>query len=135
MTARYRYGDLVTVNGAKAKVISVWCNISGDYSCRVRFDDGSEAEYPEKYIQPQRSSFTGNSVKKVRDDIDRLHNMRYNTGGYNKKDNDKTCPLCGSPWNIMPSPFHGDRGLWYDCLPCSKTRDQIKKELEDGDEF
>lgn len=97
--AKYKYGDLVTVNGQKAKIVSTWISLNG-VDCRVQFNDGSEAEYPESHIEPRFNQF--------------LKGL---------------CPICRSEWHVIEHPFHGKKVLWYDCVKCKKTRETIEDEI------
>lgn len=156
--ARWKYGDIVKINGVKVKVASVWSNSSGDYIYRLRFDDGSEGEYPENHIKPvinanfsstkpptsmhpaqsvrSKSKVMTGSKAKIRingKEMEFASNVSFGVG-FKKYDNDVTCPLCGDEWHVIPSPFRGMKEMWYDCTRCNLSRDNIKKQLETNDD-
>lgn len=112
---KFGYGDQVVVstNGTNksGKVISVFRDRTGSIQCRVRFDSPtvvpSEMEFPESLLSPSGKAHVG-------------------LGRW--VDIDVGCPKCGSSWHTIEHPVFGKKQIWYDCIKCDKTREQIEKE-------
>ena len=37
------------------------------------------------------------------------------------------CPRCRTEWHIAESPIFGKKEIWYDCIKCNLTREEIEK--------
>jgi len=118
---KFKFGDKVIVNGVKGAVVSLWIDLSGDYIYRVRVNNSLDVEYPENHLRPDKP--------KVKFMVG--GQMVANAYGFARNNPEVNCPICKERWKIQEHPIHGSKELWYDCIKCSKTREQIEEELND----
>lgn len=94
----YKVGDSVIVNGHRGVISIVTPKYNGLNIYTVRFPDN---------VIPPTMEFT-------KSQLDRENSSTI-----------KKCKCCGDIFKVTEHPVLGKKTLWYDCVKCGKTKEEI----------
>lgn len=104
------YGQIVELDGEKAKVVRIWLDFLHRRMATVEFFDRDLSDYTDLEAAIERKDSLSNT-KEIDKKVHR--NRFYNT--------DVVCPECGTQWTKTCF----GRNTWFDCLKCNKKKEDL----------
>jgi len=139
--SKYKVGDKVVASGIHVTVMGVGAGVgsTGKYY-QVKDDAGHisyhlESKLSLSSIKPSPSMTPPKSVTPPKSGFQTVKFNGLPIGGVSSASRrfhkDRNCPICKEEWKVTPHPFRGASEMWYDCIKCNKTREQVEASMNE----